>query len=116
MKLTPIEYASWVFGGRAELAQAIGIQRGTMNVWDAHYGIPAKRQRQLLSIAKSAGLDLTAEHLINGGDIPYEITTTREGEWGTLHCNGLEHRYRIGDAKSLAYARAMILRLLRQSL
>lgn len=67
--LTPAALAAARFGGYKELAVALGVQRDVVWRWihEADRGIPWRRQKQILTVAKAAGIVLTADEMIHGG-------------------------------------------------
>jgi len=53
-----------LFGSQIALARLCGCAQSTVAGWKQRGIIPARRQRQILSIAKRMGLKVTAEDLI----------------------------------------------------
>jgi DNA-binding transcriptional regulator YiaG len=53
-----------LFGSQIALARLCGCSQSTVAGWKQRGIVPARRQRQILDIARSMGLRLTAEDLI----------------------------------------------------
>lgn len=79
MKLSPAEYAIYVFGGVTSLANAIGRSKGAVSKWKADKespsrgcggSIPGEAQKLILTAAKKRRLDLDPQDLIMGRSIP----------------------------------------------
>ena len=85
MHLSPVAYTVKVFGGTCALARAIGVERWVVAKWKQPAGVWRYGEgdlpsgdvcRNILRAAKERGLDLTADDLINGREVPDQEPVT----------------------------------------
>ena len=64
----PAEIVTRAFGGTGATARALGMADSSVSLWKHRGGeVPAKRWKQIIKVAKSKGLTITLDHLMNGG-------------------------------------------------
>ena len=75
-RLTPVEVAARAFGSQYKLAKALGVPDRTISHWKRSKDrkgcdgdIPRTYLRKVLTIARTKGLDLTADDLIFGREV-----------------------------------------------
>ena len=65
---SPAEIVIRAFGGTGATARALGMADSSVSLWKHRGGeVPAKRWKQILTVAKVKGIRLTMDHLMNGG-------------------------------------------------
>ncbi len=76
--LSPVVYCTHIFGGTSAFARALRVPRDAIWRWTRsrlNMGlIPARHHRNILTLAKSQGLDVKPEDVIYGRDIVMEPT------------------------------------------
>lgn len=70
VKLRPAEYVIHVFGGIAKTARATQYGADAVLKWKYRSGtVPTNAQRPILRAARSMGLDITANDLMEGREV-----------------------------------------------
>jgi hypothetical protein len=67
-RYTPASWTLKQFGGVCAVAKALDMNSSLVSRWGAR--VPTSRQAAVLEIARERGLDITAEDLIYGREVP----------------------------------------------
>jgi hypothetical protein len=70
MHITPVQCVIKAFGGVRKTARAIGRTPGAISLWKHRDWIPSEISALVLKKARESGLDLTAEDVVLGREVP----------------------------------------------